>query len=169
VTTTDVEYRNYPRIARIFSGGQSGADRAALDAAIAHGIPYGGWCPLGGWAEDYPDPPGLLTGYPRLWESESVDPSVRTALNVRDSHATIIIRGGENSSPGTDLTAKVARELGRPNLITNGDVEDVYVWLETLGRGLTINVAGPRASEFPDVYLRTRNMLDVLFQRTTTV
>lgn len=30
------------RIARIVSGGQTGADRAALDAAMHAGIPYGG-------------------------------------------------------------------------------------------------------------------------------
>ena len=48
------------KIARIRTGGQSGVDRAALDFAIEHNIPYCGWCPKGGWAEDYPDPPGLL-------------------------------------------------------------------------------------------------------------
>lgn len=54
------------KIAIIRTGGQSGVDRAALDFAIEHGIPYCGWCPKGDWAEDYPDPPGLLRDYSEL-------------------------------------------------------------------------------------------------------
>jgi hypothetical protein len=51
---------------KLLSGGQSGVDRAALDAALARGIEYGGWCPRGGWAEDFQRPPGLLARYPKL-------------------------------------------------------------------------------------------------------
>ena len=47
---------------KIISGGQTGVDRAALDVAIERGVPWGGWCPKGGWAEDFPEPPGLLMG-----------------------------------------------------------------------------------------------------------
>ena len=47
---------------RIVSGGQSGVDRAALDFAAGHGLDFGGWCPLGGFAEDYPHPPGVRLG-----------------------------------------------------------------------------------------------------------
>ncbi len=39
-------------IKKIVSGGQTGADRAALDFAIYHGIPHGGWCPKRRLAED---------------------------------------------------------------------------------------------------------------------
>ena len=49
---------------KIISGGQTGIDRAALDAAIEMGVDYGGWCPKGGWAEDFRKPPGLLARYP---------------------------------------------------------------------------------------------------------
>ena len=58
---------------RLISGGQSGVDRAALDVAIARGMPYGGWCPKGGWAEDFPEPPGLLAEYPHLAETPSTE------------------------------------------------------------------------------------------------
>ena len=61
------------RLGSLVSGGQSGADRAALDWAIRHDVPYGGWCPLGGLAEDLPEPPGLLTDYPRLRETSRAD------------------------------------------------------------------------------------------------
>ena len=50
---------------KIVSGGQTGADRAALDFAIGHGIPHGGWCPKGRKAEDGPiDPRYELTETP---------------------------------------------------------------------------------------------------------
>jgi hypothetical protein len=70
---------------RIVSGGQTGVDRAALDVAVALGMPYCGWCPRGGWAEDMPEPPGVLARYPRLEETPSEDPAQRTRWNVRDS------------------------------------------------------------------------------------
>ena len=146
------------RLVRIISGGQTGADRAALDAAIAHGIPYGGWCPVGGWAEDLPDPPGLLSAYPDL--QEATTPDDRTVRNVRDSHATLIVCGGGAVTPGTDLTVRTAEALRRPLMLSDGDPERLTRWLSTLGDSLGLNVAGPRESEQPGVYDRTRRLLD---------
>src|SRR6187200_103359 len=68
----------------IISGGQSGVDRAALDVAIERGMAWGGWCPKGGWAEDFPNPPGLLPHYPQLKETPLPHPLQRTEWNVRD-------------------------------------------------------------------------------------
>lgn len=73
------------KIAKIRTGGQSGVDRAAMDFAIEHGIPYCGWCPKGGWAEDYPDPPGLLRDYPELQETSSSGTEQRTKWNMREA------------------------------------------------------------------------------------
>jgi hypothetical protein len=151
------------RIARIISGGQSGADRAGLDAAIATGLPYGGWCPKDGWAEDYPTPPGLLRDYPQLLPTDSADRGVRTRRNVRDSDATLVVRGVQIESTGTDLAVLTALERERPLLTTRGDTEEVVAWLEKLGWGVTLNVAGPRESEQPGVYAATLSLLrDVL-------
>ena len=50
-------------VSKIVSGGQTGVDRAALDVAVQKSIEYSGWCPLGGWAEDMPNAPGLLSDY----------------------------------------------------------------------------------------------------------
>jgi hypothetical protein len=44
------------RLRKIVSGGQTGADRAALDWAISRGVPHGGWCAKGRKAEDGPIP-----------------------------------------------------------------------------------------------------------------
>ena len=70
----------------IVSGGQSGVDRAALDAALARGLDAGGWCPAHRWAEDGPVP----ARYP-LRETPSADPAQRTRWNVRDSDATLVL------------------------------------------------------------------------------
>ena len=72
---------------KLLSGGQTGVDRAALDAAIDKGVACGGWCPKGGWAEDMPRPPGPLAFYPMLQETPLSDPIQRTEWNVRDNRA----------------------------------------------------------------------------------
>ena len=146
-----------PHVLTIVSGGQTGVDRAALDVAIAHGFPYGGWCPAGGWAEDLPDPPGLLARYPGLRTTPQRDPGQRTEWNVRDSDGTLIVAGppGRVTSPGTERTAAVARALGRPCAWV--DVEDpragayARAFLATLPAAAVVNVAGPRESELPGI------------------
>jgi hypothetical protein len=147
------------QIARIVSGGQTGADRAALDVAIQLGIDHGGWCPAGGWAEDFPDPPGLLVAYPRLTATTEREPAARTRLNVRDSDATLIVWDGRTNSPGTELTIDAAQELGRPLLVTPGDVAKTHAWLDALGSAVVLNVAGPREGNCPGTYARTVELL----------
>ena len=147
------------QITRIVSGGQTGADRAALDVAIELGIDYGGWCPAGGWAEDYPQPPGLLAFYPKLTATAEPESAVRTRLNVRDSDATLIVWDGRTPSPGTQLTIEMAQELGRSLLVTPGVADETRAWLTALGSGVVLNVAGPRESGSPGTYDRTVELL----------
>ena len=140
---------------RVVSGGQTGVDRAALDVAIALGIPYGGWCPRGGWAEDMPEPPGLLVRYPLLRESRSREPAERTRLNVLDSDATLVLcpDGAVAHGSGTALTVSLARELGRAlAALDPGDLDGARAFLAGLGAGATLNVAGPRESGCPGIY-----------------
>jgi len=151
--------------ASLRSGGQTGVDRAALDAAITAGVEYAGWCPLGGRAEDLPTPPGLLATYPSLREAPSPDPAVRTRLNVRDSDATLVVRRPGVPSPGTDLTVTTARELGRPLLVTLEDLDEVLAWLRGLPMVSALNVAGPRESQDPGIYAVTRRLLDEVLRR----
>ena len=90
----------------IVSGGQTGVDRAAWAAAIELGLPIGGWVPKGRLAEDGEIP----ARYAGLREAESAEPAVRTALNVRDSDATLIFSHGPLTG-GSRLTFDTAARL----------------------------------------------------------
>jgi hypothetical protein len=151
------------RFARLVSGGQSGADRAALDFAISHDIPYGGWCPKDGWAEDHPTPPGLLIRYPGLTPTASSDPSERTRRNVIDSDATLVVVNADATSVGTDLTRRTARAAGRPLLVVDtrdqGCAARFEMFLRELTSPVVLNVAGPRESESPGIYDATLGLL----------
>lgn len=159
-------------VARWVSGGQSGVDRAVLDAVIAAGAPYGGWCPAGGWAEDFPEPPGLLARYPGLRPTPQADPAQRTAWNVRDSDAVLIVLpAGAAASAGTDLTEAEAARLGRPvRRVTvwpgqpyGEAAADLRAWLVGISaaarRPIVLDVAGPRESEWQGGYDATRELL----------
>ncbi len=138
-----------PVIRRLVSGGQTGVDRAALDAAISLGLPCGGWCPRGRRAEDGP----LDPRYP-LIETPSDDYAQRTAWNVRDSDATLVLTRGRPTG-GTAFTIDVARELRRPvrveDLDEGPDPRATRAWLLE-GAVLHLNVAGPRESGRPGIY-----------------
>jgi Circularly permutated YpsA SLOG family len=108
--------RTYTLRMKLLSGGQSGVDRAVLDVALARGIAYSGWCPKGGWAEDFPEPPGVLANYPQLAETPLADPAQRTEWNVRDADAYLIVVdvvGGLEVSHGTALARDQAARVRR--------------------------------------------------------
>jgi hypothetical protein len=154
---------------KIISGGQTGVDRAALDAAIACGLPWGGWCPSGGWAEDFPDPPGLLARYPGLRETPLSDPAQRTEWNVRDSDAILIIvdRAGLSVSKGTTGATEWASHRNKPFLVIDAGQPDadarVAAWLREqckhFGAHMALGVGGPRESEAPGIYASARRLM----------
>ncbi len=135
-------------ITRVVSGGQTGVDRGALDAALRAGIACGGWCPQGRLAED-----GRIPARYPLTESESREYAVRTRLNVEDSDATLIICEGAPEG-GTALTIVYAKQTGRPyyvaDLSQGRSVEEVLDWLRPYAVQ-TLNVAGPRESTVPGI------------------
>ena len=137
---------------KIVSGGQTGVDRAALDWALARGVPCGGWCPLGRWAEDGP----IDVRYP-LRETPGADPAQRTEWNIRDSDGTLIVTLARRMSGGTLLTAGLARRLARPLLhLAKADspaAEQAESLRQFIGQHeiRVLNVAGPRESGEPGV------------------
>lgn len=148
-----------PFLRKIISGGQTGADRAALDLALAFGLPHGGWCPKGRWAEDGPIPANYL-----LDETPTDDPSLRTEWNVRDSDATLIVAHGPLAG-GSSLTREFARQLGKPCLALNlwrtpgaEAVELTRSWLLEC-RPAVLNVAGPRASRDAAIHAAVMELL----------
>ncbi len=155
-----------PLIGTIISGGQSGVDRGALEAARSLGVDVAGWCPAGGWAEDATVPPGVLAEFPELRPTPASDPAQRTQWNVRDSDATLVLGAPEGvgaDSPGTRMTIDHARLLARPLLIVDAQSPlRVVAWLENLGRDLRVNVAGPRRSEWPDGHRRAFDLVRAL-------
>ena len=151
---------------RIVSGGQSGVDRAALDFAIAHGIRYGGWCPKGGWAEDCPEPPGVLARYPDLRETPDRDPRQRTEWNVRDSDGTLILTRSSAVSPGTSVGIAAAQAHAKPHLIVDIDAPDaakrIHAWLDANPGIQVLSIGGPRESETPGIYRTALSLLETL-------
>jgi hypothetical protein len=149
---------------QLLSGGQTGVDRAVLDVAVERGTAYGGWCPKGGWAEDCPEPPGLLAKYPMLQETPLADPAQRTEWNVRDADACMIVvdAGGVDVSAGTALAQELAHRYRKPLLVVKlGDtdrLERAALWLRVQearhGAGLKLAIGGPRESEAPGIYRR---------------
>jgi Circularly permutated YpsA SLOG family len=179
---------------KIISGGQTGVDRGALDAALKSGIECGEWCPAGRLAEDWIIPPR----YPVL-ELANASYSDRTRRNVADADATLIICAGELSG-GTRETLEFCREMAKPHLVidceqyafdaaieiaarfscalsSRADARDLTDVRErrdetrgpsrSLGMTAVLNVAGPRASQWPEGHEIARQMISVVLRRSS--
>ncbi len=144
----------------IVSGGQTGVDRAALDVGLSLGLEVSGWCPRGRRAEDGP----LDPGYP-LRETASRNYAVRTAWNVRDSDATLILSPTPLSG-GTLRTLQEARRQGRPILcleLGSAETREFVCWL-AVHRPQVLNVAGPRENPGARIYPAASRQLDALLR-----
>ena len=148
------------KLDKIISGGQTGVDRAALDAALELGIPCGGWCPKGRRAED-----GIIPLRYPLEETSSPDYPQRTEFNIQDSDGTLILAWGPPLG-GTLLTLKLARKHHKPyqliDLSEGGDAMRVRDWIKRSAVQI-LNVAGPRESEAPGIHARALNFLRQIF------
>lgn len=154
---------------KIVSGGQTGVDRAALDAARAAHLPYGGWLPKGRLTEEGP----LPAEYVGMSEMPTKDYLKRTEKNVVDSEMTVVICRGEPEG-GTKRTIGFAEKHNRPccvcDLDRTDDVDATIAWVRETeaalwsderygaeedpesGRPVVINFAGPRGSKDPAIY-----------------
>lgn len=134
------------------SGGQTGADRAALDAALDAGFPCGGWCPQGRAAEDGP----LPENYP-LQELSGSGYRQRTIKNIEDSDATAIFYFNRPTG-GTELTLIQCIRLLKPYQLIDasiipparaGQIMHAFAQEQAVG---VLNVAGPSEGRTPGTY-----------------
>lgn len=143
-------FLGFMKIDRIVSGGQTGADRAALDWAIEHGVAHEGWCPAGRRAED-----GPIDSRYRLFETAEEGYLVRTERNVLETDATVIMTLKADLTGGSLATKRFADRHGKPCLhlskATSDDpARDLVDFLERHDVRI-LNVAGPRKSGEPTV------------------
>ena len=144
---------------KIISGGQTGADQAALDFAIENNIPHGGWIPKGRLTEV-----GQLPDRYQLQEMPTKSYPKRTEKNILDSDGTLIVSHGKIKG-GTALTRKLAKKHRKPwifidlnktsPLEANNQLQD---WVK-LNDIQEMNVAGARASKDPVIYNAVKNLL----------
>jgi hypothetical protein len=152
---------------KIISGGQTGADQAALRAAQDAGLPCGGWCPPGRRCESGMIPsqfPLQETPDDCSPEAPGVPHSQRTQWNVQDSDATLILRpiSCETSDPGTDWTIRCVARYGWPLLVCDPAdplaAEKIKEWLGT-HQVRTLNVAGPSEKTAPGIGGQVHSLL----------
>ena len=144
------------KIIKIVSGGQTGADRGGLDAAIEAGIPHGGWCPADRMAED-----GVIPDKYNQQELYSTNYAHRTEQNIIDSDATVIFTYNIPKG-GSKLTVMLAEKHNKPYLwidLNEDDNESAAVkikrWLKTLPYNkIVLNIAGSRGSSYADIQMR---------------
>lgn len=155
-------------IDKIISGGQTGADRAALDFAIKHTIPHGGWLPKGRKTED-----GQLPEHYRLQEMPTPDYSKRTEKNVLDGDGTVIVSHGFLTG-GSALTVEFAKQHKKPwihldfkELSISDAASRLLSWIERNNINI-LNVAGARARKDPKIYDATMELLERTFSIRTT-
>jgi len=153
-------------VKEIRSGGQTGADRAAMDFAAARGVRLTGWVPQGRL-----DEAGTIPArYSGLEETGSPEVETRTRWNVHDSDATVILSHGQPVG-GSRFTVDCAIELSKPHLHLDLNVLDDFragkklsAWLSVV-QPRSLNIAGPRASEDARIYERTMAVLEHAFCR----
>ncbi len=147
---------------KIISGGQTGADRAAIDLAIKLSIPHGGWISKGRKTESGP----LPLKY-KLREMNTYDYPSRTKQNIIDSHGTVILSRGRLSS-GSALTKSFSKVAGKPNChidLLNNDSFEAAMILQSFileNQIEILNVAGSRASHDPGIYFDVKSILEAV-------
>ena len=148
-------------IEKLVSGGQTGADIAALDVAVGYGFPHGGWCPKGRKSLDGPIPVKYL-----LTETPSESYLQRTEWNVRDNDGTVVFTFAKEPTGGSLKTIGFAKKHGKPFLHISRACYDPAPKLQKFveEHGIkTLNVAGSRESKDPGIYQWVKRVLSDAF------
>jgi hypothetical protein len=148
-------------IKKIISGGQTGADRAALDFAIWHDIPHAGWCPKGRLAED-----GPIEKRYQLQETSTKNYPQRTEKNVQESDGTAIFTMSSKLAGGSKKTAEFAKKHGKPWIHLCPQIyQQATHLLEFIAEHniKVLNIAGSRGSKEPKVYQFVKQTLEEAF------
>lgn len=150
---------------KIISGGQTGADIAGVDAAIAVGLTYGGWIPKGRRTEN-----GALDIKYQLQEMATPGYPKRTERNVMEADGTVIFVSGKLTG-GSDLTRKYAVKKNKPWLHINTKILSVLQAVAQLEEWIKqekikiLNVAGRCASKDPEIYEITLAVLSKYLEK----
>jgi hypothetical protein len=145
---------------KIISGGQIGAEQAALDVAINLGFPHGGWIQKGRKTESW-----TLAAKYKLKEMSTASFKGRIEKNVINSDGTLILSHGRLTG-GADYSREMAEKHDHPCLHidlndTSADVSAIRINAWTIKNNIEIlNVTGPRASEDPEIYIATIEVLE---------
>ncbi|RNC80104.1 MAG: molybdenum cofactor carrier [Balneola sp.] len=153
------------KIKRVLSGGQTGTDQAALQAAIDIGIEHGGWCPPGRISEEGKIPEHFnLTETPEDKDSSApkIPCSQRTIWNVRDADATIIFLPDKRFDIGTHLSIHASKKMNKNFLVVDpyqsNTLKQIKKWLNSLD-GDILNVSGPKESKYPGIYKKIYSVI----------
>ncbi len=152
---------------KIISGGQTGVDRAALDAALKLGVDCGGWCP-----SNRMDELGTIPAHYPLTELEQGGLAERTLRNVKDSDGTVLVYFGELRG-GTQYTVECCKEFQRPHALIDAAKVSVNRAAEMIdefvreGKISILNLAGPRESEWSQGYDYVLRALDIFLSAIT--
>lgn len=150
-------------ITKIISGGRTGAERAALDAAIKLSITHGGWAPVGRKVEN-----GQLPGKYKLKEMLTSSHPKLKERNILDSDGTLVISRGDLTDDLL-LTKKIAKEKQRPWFHIDIDIVHAFGAAAITSEWVAeneikiLNIAGPTESENPEIYRHTMKILESMY------
>jgi hypothetical protein len=146
---------------KILSEGETGVDRAALDAALARGLPCGGWCPHDRRAED-----GRIPDRYPLQETESPDHGDAARLNIKSADAVLLLyvrQPGIGSRHMLHMANDRKKPIMTVDLAGGPDPQDVLDWFAEMNGGVSLLIAGSRESTVPGIYAASRSYLLRLF------